>query len=299
MDISASAICGVRQTRIRAMNHLLRELAPISTSGWQEIEKEAARTLKTTLAARRLVDFVGPLGWSASAISLGRSEAISSPTEGQVRARLRKVLPLVELRVPFELNLGDLDDVERGAKDPDTNPVIAAARAIAIAEDHAVFHGFAAAGIRGICEAQASEGVAIGDDYERFPATVATALNRLRDEGVDGPYAIALGEACYKGVTDTTHGGYPVLDHVRHMIDGPLVWAPGLEGAVVLSTRGEDFQLTVGEDFSIGYLGHDNDKVRLYIEESFTFWLLSPQAAIPLTYRAAASAAEPRREAAE
>ena len=285
------------------MNHLLRELAPISTSGWQEIEKEATRTLKTTLAARRLVDFVGPQGWGASAVGLGRSESIAAPTEGpgesKVRARLRKVLPLVELRIPFEMSRSDLDDVERGAKDPDTDAVIAAARAIAIAEDHAVFHGFAAAGIRGICEAQAKEGVAIGDDYEKFPAVVAAALNKLRDQGVLGPYAIALGEDVYKRVTDTTHGGYPVLDHVGHLVDGPLVWAPGLDGAVVLSTRGEDFQLTVGEDFSIGYLGHDNDTVRLYIEESFTFWLLSPQAAIPHTHRAAASAAQPRRQAAE
>jgi uncharacterized linocin/CFP29 family protein len=285
------------------MNHLLRELAPITTAGWQEIEKEATRTLKTSLAARRLVDFVGPQGWGTSAVGIGRSEAIASPTEGpgevKVRARLRRVLPLVELRVPFEMSLADLDDVERGAKDPNTDAVIAAARAIAIAEDRAVFHGFGAAGIRGICEAQASEGVPIGADYEKFPAVVATAVNRLRDEGVDGPYAIALGEEVYKRVTDTTHGGYPVLDHVRHLVDGPLVWAPGLDGAVVLSMRGEDFQLTVGEDFSIGYLGHDNETVRLYVEESFTFWLLSSQAAIPLTHRAAASAARPRREAAE
>jgi len=282
------------------MNHLLRELAPITTVGWQEIEKEATRTLKTTLAARRLVDFVGPQGWGASAVGLGRSESIASPADNtNIRARLRKVLPLVELRVPFDMKLADLDDIERGAKDPDTDPVIAAARAIAIAEDRAVFHGFAAAGIRGICEAQAKEGVSIGDDYERFPAVVATALNRLRDDGVAGPYAIALGEECYKGVSDTTHGGYPVLDHLRHIVDGPLVWAPGLDGAVVLSMRGEDFQLTVGEDFSIGYLGHDNETVRLYIEESFTFWLLSPQAAIPLVHRAAAEAARPQREAAE
>ena len=287
------------------MNHLLRELAPISTAGWQEIEKEAARTLKTTLAARRLVDFVGPQGWTASAVGIGRSEGIASPTEGAAGlaatgcARLRKVLPLVELRVPFEMSRADLDDVERGAKDPDTDPVIAAARAIAMAEDRAVFHGYPAAGIRGICEAQASEGLAVGDDYERFPEIVATALNRLRDEGVDGPYAIALGEECYKGLTETTHGGYPVLEHIRHLVDGPLVWAPGLDGSLVLSMRGDDFQLTVGEDFSIGYLGHDNDKVRLYIEETFTFWLLSPQAAIPLVHRASAQAAQPRREAAE
>jgi uncharacterized linocin/CFP29 family protein len=285
------------------MNHLLRELAPISTSGWQEVEKEATRTLKTTLAARRLVDFVGPQGWTASAIGVGRSDSIASPSQGreggQVRARLRKVLPLVELRVPFDMSRDDLDDIERGAKDPDTDAVIAAARAIAMAEDRAVFHGFAAAGIQGICEAQAKEGIAIGDDYEKFPEIVTTALNRLRDEGVDGPYAIALGEECWRGLTATTHGGYPVMEHIRHLVDGPMVWAPGLDGSLVLSMRGDDFQLTVGEDFSIGYLGHDNDKVRLYIEETFTFWLLSPQAAIPLVHRATAEAARPRREAAE
>jgi uncharacterized linocin/CFP29 family protein len=281
------------------MNHLLRELAPISTAGWQEIEKEASRTLKTTLAARRLVDFVGPQGWGAAAVGTGRTDGITSPTDNKVRARLRKVLPLVELRVPFELSLADLDDIERGAEDPDTDAVIAAARAIAMAEDRAVFHGYPAAGIQGICEAQAEAGVAIGDDYELFPEVVTTALNRLRDEGVDGPYAIALGAECYKGLTETTHGGYPVMEHVRRLVDGPLVWAPGLDGSLVLSMRGDDFQLTVGEDFSIGYLGHDNETVRLYIEETFTFWLLSPQAAIPLVHRTAAAAAQPRREAAE
>lgn len=281
------------------MNHLLRELAPISTVGWQEIEKEATRTLKTTLAARKLVDFVGPQGWTASAVGTGRSDSIASPGDANVRARLRKVLPLVELRVLFEMSREDLDDIERGAKDPDTDAVIAAARAIAMAEDRAVFHGFAAAGIRGICEAQAQQGLPISDDYELFPEVVTTALNRLRDEGVDGPYAIALGEECWRGLTATTHGGYPVMEHIRHLVDGPMVWAPGLDGSLVLSMRGDDFQMTVGEDFSIGYLGHDHEKVRLYIEETFTFWLLSPQAAIPLIHRAAAKAAEPRREAAE
>jgi uncharacterized linocin/CFP29 family protein len=280
------------------MNHLMRELAPITTAGWLEIEREAKRTLKATLAARRIVDFKGPQGWDASAIGLGRSQAIDMPAKSNVTARLRRVLPLVELRVPFELRREHLDDIERGAKDPDLDTVITAARAIAMAEDRAVFHGFPAAGIRGICEAQAEMAVAIGDDYEAFPEIVTTALNRLRDEGVDGPYAIVLGEQCYAGVTDTTSGGYPVLDHVRHLVDGPLVWAPGLDGAVVLSTRGEDFELTVGEDFSIGYLGHDAEKVRLYLEESFTFWLLSPQAAIPLVHRAAAAAApQPNRQA--
>ena len=213
------------------------------------------------------------------------------PSDNRIRARLRSVLPLVELRVPFEMRRAELDSAERGAKVLDLDAVISAARAIALAEDRAIFHGFPAAHISGVCEAPDEKPIAIGDDYAAFPEVVTTALNRLRDKGVGGPYAIALGAECYAGVTDATNRGYPVLDHVQHLIDGPLVWAPAIDGAVVLSQRGGDFELIVGEDFSIGYLDHDAENVRLYIEESFTFWLLSPQAAIPLVHRVAAAAA--------
>jgi len=264
------------------MNHLFRELAPISEAGWQEIEKEAQRTLKTMLAARKLVDFAGPLGWQAAAVSTGRTEPSQPAPQSNVQSRLRKVLPLVELRSEFTMLRSELDAVDRGAKDPDTDPVIAAARAIAIAEDRAVFHGYPAAGIRGIC--QESEPIQIAGAVADYPALVSNALTRLRDNGVDGPYAVALSERCFTELSEATEGGYPVIQHVRRLIDGPLVWAPGLDGAVVLSMRGEDFELTVGQDFSIGYLDHDGEKVRLYIEESFTFWLQSPQAAVPLAF---------------
>ncbi|HEY7581686.1 MAG TPA: family 1 encapsulin nanocompartment shell protein [Acetobacteraceae bacterium] len=264
------------------MDHLFRELAPISDTGWQEIEKEATRTLKTTLAARKLVDFVGPLGWQASAVGIGRTRTAEPPPRTTVQARLREVLPLVELRIPFELSRAELDALDRGAQDFDTDPIIAAARQIAIAEDRAVFHGYAPAGIRGMCtQAESSVEISATADY---PALVAAALNHLRAQGVGGPFAVALSERCYAELTEATEGGYPVLQHVRRLIDGPLVWAPGLDGALVVSMRGGDFELTVGQDFSIGYLSHDADRVRLYIEESFTFWLQSPQAAVPLVF---------------
>ncbi len=265
------------------MDHLFRELAPISDLGWQEIEKEATRTLKTTLAARKLVDFIGPLGWQASAVSIGRTRTAESPVRTSVQTRLRDVLPLVELRVPFELGRVELDALDRGAEDLDTDPIIAAAREIAMAEDRAVFHGYPQGGIRGMC-AQAESHVQISGTATDYPALVTTALNRLREQGVDGPFAVALSERCYAELTEATEGGYPVLQHVRRLIDGPLVWAPGLDGAVVVSLRGDDFQLTVGQDFAIGYLSHNADRVQLYIEESLTFWLKSPQAAVPLVF---------------
>jgi uncharacterized linocin/CFP29 family protein len=269
------------------MDHLFREMAPVSSAGWHEIETEVKRALKITLAARKLVDFKGPQGWEASSVGTGRSEALESPTlwnaDGTgVEARIRHVLPLIELRVPFTVRRSELAALDRGARDLDLDPAVDAARKIAIAENHTIFSGYPAAGIRGICDAPPEPAFSLGDDLESYPVLIAGALNRLRDRGVNGPYAVALSERCYTDLTDATKAGYPVFEHVRRLVDGPLVWAPGLDGAAVLSMRGGDFELTVGQDFSIGYLSHDAEQVRLYIEESFTFWTITPQAAISL-----------------
>jgi uncharacterized linocin/CFP29 family protein len=113
---------------------------------------------------------------------------------------------------------------------------------------------------------------------------VAEAVNRLKMASVDGPYAIALGPRCYTGLTQTRDAGYPVIEHVRRLIEGPVVWAPAADGALIVSLRGGDFRLTVGQDFSIGYLDHTSADVRLYLQESFTFQVNTSEAAIPLRY---------------
>ena len=265
-------------------NHLFRDRAPITEAGWEEIEKEAKRTLRGMLAARRVVDFRGPLGWDDSDVELGRADPISSPASGpDVQARLRRVQPLVELRIPFEVTRAELDAIDRGARDPDLDSVIAAARQIAIAEDRAIFHGYKAAHITGICEAAASTAVPLGSSHADYPGAVSAALTKLRDEGIEGPFAVVLNEQLYKDLAARTDSGYPILSHVQRLVDGDIVWAAGLDGGVVLSKRGGDFELTVGQDFSIGYLEHNLERVRLYIEESFTFLVLTDQAAIPLT----------------
>jgi uncharacterized linocin/CFP29 family protein len=84
-------------------------------------------------------------------------------------------------------------------------------------------------------------------------------------------------------VETAEHGGELLLDHLRKILDGPIVWAPGVKGAVVLSQRGGDFLYDCGQDLSIGYERHDEDNVHLYIEESFTFVVATPEAAVALT----------------
>jgi uncharacterized linocin/CFP29 family protein len=266
------------------MSHLLREHAPITEAGWSLIDDEARQRLTPALAARKLVDFAGPRGWEHSAANLGRTSALADAPVDGVTAAQRRVLPVVELRAPFSLARGELRDADRGAEDADLDALDDAAHRIATAENRAVFHGWAAAGITGIAEASTHDAIALGEDCERYPRHVARAVEALLRAGIDGPYGLALGPEVYTNVLETTeHGGYPLFDHLRKIIGGPLVWAPGVQGAVVVSQRGGDFLLEVGEDLSIGYDAHDADAVELYVLESFTFRVVTSDAAVALT----------------
>jgi uncharacterized linocin/CFP29 family protein len=267
------------------VNHLTKELAPINDAAWAQIDEEAARSLKHFLAGRRLLDVTGPLGWTESSVDLGRVDALSAGPRDGVEASVRKVQPLVEFRTGFSLAHTELEAAERGAQ-IDLGPVIEASRTAALAEDGAVFHGFAGGGITGLAPDSPHPPVTITNDYNRYPEHVAKAVATLRAADIAGPYAIALGSRCFTGVTETTeHGGYPVFEHLRQILGGPVVWAPAVDGAVVVSLRGGDFELTIGEDFSIGYLSHDGTSVQLYLEESLTLVNHAPEAATALVYK--------------
>ena len=266
------------------MSHLLREFAPITELGWGLIDDEARERLAPALAARKLVDFDGPHGWEHSATNLGRTQALADAPGDGLTAVQRRVLPIVELRAPFALSRGELRDADRGADDVDLDALDDAALLMATAENRAVFHGWEAAGITGIAEASTHEAIALGDDCERYPRHVARAVEALLSVGVAGPYGLALGREAYTRVLETTeHGGYPLLEHLRKIIGGPLVWAPGVQGAVVVSQRGGDFLFDAGEDLSIGYDDHDADTVQLYLVESFSFRVATTEAAVALT----------------
>ncbi len=264
------------------MDHLYRELAPVSEAAWEQIESTAKTKLVTQLAARKLVDLSGPHGWNHSATDLGRIDEVSSPAEG-VSAAQRRVLPLVELRADFSVSRIEIDDADRGADDIDLAELDEAVRQIALAENSTVFHGYAGAGMLGITERSSHEPLSIGQDMDNYPTLVAQATDLLRRSGIGGPYGLAIDPEIYTGIVETTeHGGLTLLDHLRQILGGPLVWSPGVVGGVVLSLRGGDFVLESGQDLSIGYRSHDADVVRLYIEESFSFRVVEPDAAVAL-----------------
>ncbi|WP_067476409.1 family 1 encapsulin nanocompartment shell protein [Nocardia amamiensis] len=265
------------------MNNLHRELAPITSEAWAAIEQEATRTFKRHIAGRRVVDLSGPHGTDYSGLSTGHTTAIEAPAEG-VLARRRVVLPLVELRVPFTLSREELDNVERGAKDTDLDPVKDAAKKIAFAEDRAIFEGYPAAHIIGIRASSSNQAITVPGDPRQVPEAIAQALSALRLAGVDGPYSVLLSADLYTAVSETSDHGHPIRTHIERLIpEGEIIWAPAITGAIVLTTRGGDFDLRIGQDLSIGYLSHDATSVQLYFQQSLTFLVYTAEAAVALT----------------
>jgi uncharacterized linocin/CFP29 family protein len=264
------------------MNNLHRELAPISPQAWAQIEDEARRTFQRNVGGRRVVDVTGPEGPALAAVGTGHLTAVDGPGAG-VHARLREAQPLVELRVPFTVTREAVDDVERGAQDSDWQPVKDAARAMAFAEDGAVFEGYPAARIDGLRRRTSHPVVRLPAEVREYPDAVSRALTTLRLAGVAGPYSLLLGADAYTAVSETSDHGYPVAAHLGRLLETPPVWAPALNGAFLVSTRGGDFELRLGEDLAIGYTAHDANGIQLYLRQTLTFLVHTDEAVVALT----------------
>jgi uncharacterized linocin/CFP29 family protein len=263
------------------MNNLHRELAPVSDAAWASIQDEARRTFTLHLAGRRVADVGGPGESVVSAVGTGHLAGVAPPHDGVI-AWQRTVQPITEWRVPFVLDRQAIDDVERGAKDPDWQPVKDAARAMALAEDRAIFEGYQAGGITGIRAGSSNQALALPAETTRYPDVVSQGLATLRLAGVGGPYALVLSADAYTAVSETSDHGYPVRDHLTTLIDGQLVWAPAIEGAFLLSARGGDYELFLAQDLSIGYQSHNDQSVHLYFIEALTFMVHTAEAGVPL-----------------
>jgi uncharacterized linocin/CFP29 family protein len=264
------------------MNNLYRELAPVSDAAWASIEDEARRTFALHAAARRVTDVTGPAGATLAGLGTGHLSPIDPPADG-IAAGLRDWRPVVQLRVPFTLDRAQIDAVERGALDPDWQPVKDAAKKIAFAEDRAVVNGYAAARIIGIMEASSNPALALPAEVRDYPDVISQALSALRLMGVAGPYSLLLSADAYTAVSETSDHGYPIREHLARLVDGQIVWAPAIDGGLLLSCRGGDYEFRLGEDLSIGYLSHDATRVELYFQESFTFAVYTTEASVTIT----------------
>jgi len=267
------------------MNFLKRNLAPITDEAWEEIDNEAMRVLKGNLSGRKVSDVCGPEGMKLSAVGLGRVKpGKSSPVEG-VEWGVREVQPLTEIRVPFSLDIWELDNMARGCADPDLDAVDDAARKVAIFEETAVYQGFDKGCISGILSSSPHKEVSLPQkDAGAMPTAVEAAIVAIEKASIGGPYALVLGSTAYEMMMAGDRQGYPVNKRVEGLVNGGIHWSPALSCGVLISMRGGDFELTLGQDLSIGYHNSTTKRVDLYLTESFTFRVLEPAAAVGLKW---------------
>ena len=260
------------------MDLLKREHAPIPEAAWAFIDDTARQVIRTHLTARRFVDVSGPHGLAHAAVGLGRLDV--GEAEG-VGYGIHRVLPLVELRARFTLDIWDLDSILRGARNPEDGPLIEAARRAALFEERAVLHGFAPGGIQGLLESAEREAESLVLEPDPFLDAISRSVLDLRHRGVQGPYALVVGPRPFRFLA-TFQSGYPLVRQVERLIEGPLVQSDLLEGGILVSTRGGDAELTLGADFAVGYEHHTTKQVHLFVSESLTFRVLDPTAFVPL-----------------
>jgi len=260
------------------MDILKKELAPLSTRVWEEIESRAAEILRSRLSARKVVRVDGPKGWNFTAVPEGRLDLVDDT--GDVKAGVYRVAPLSEARVRFTLNRWEMDNLNRGAKDIDLDSLDAAVEKIADFEEKAIYHGFKAGGIVGLSEAAAHKPVVFGKDGSSIMESVSVALVTLRASHAQGPCTLVVGTKAWMALNKEIQG-IPLVERIERLIGGSVVHSLAIDGAFLLPYDNENLELTVGQDFAIGYESHDTKDVTLFLTESFTFRVLDPNLVVP------------------
>lgn len=263
------------------MDILKRSLAPITEKAWEEIDDLAKQVITTQLSGRRFVDVEGPKGVAHACEPLGRLDVPTDQPAGEPNYGVHQCMPLLEVRMPFELDIWELDNVERGAKDVDLDALEEACKKMAHFEEKAIFEGFEKAGIEGLKKV-AKDPLPCGKEGQEFLATITKALSRFKESGIEGPFTLVVNPALWEKIA-INYKGYPLKKHIKDLTGGDVLFTHATDCGLLVSSRGGDMKLIIGQDYAIGYHSHTSDKIRLFLTLSFTFRVLEPKAIIGLS----------------
>ncbi len=262
------------------MDILRKSMAPISAQAWKEINDTAVEVLTAALSGRKFLDVEGPKGWDFAALSTGRID-VPANQKGPVKFGTHQVLPLVEARIPFELNIWELDNVARGAEDIDLDALEDAARELAKFEEKAIYDGFKPGNIVGLKNNSGYPAIQFPEAEEDIMGVVAKGISQMKEAAIEGPYSLVLNTEKWQKINSFVRG-YPLRKQLDSILGGNIIHAPYVKESFLVTERGGDFRLVVGQDISIGYESHNSKTVQLYFTESFTFQVIDPAAVIVL-----------------
>ncbi|MFP4077549.1 MAG: family 1 encapsulin nanocompartment shell protein [Bacillota bacterium] len=251
------------------MDLLKQSLAPIPSEGWEEINDRAREVIVSQLTARSVLHVVGPKGLTTSAVNRGRLKAVKEAKKGEVGASLYDVLPLMETRINFDLSRWELDNILRGEKDVELDALEDAAEKLALYEEDAIYNGNKAAGIKGLDEVAGTR-IKMGKDANAIMKAVSEASCALKDAYSERPYDMVVSDVVLKRLNQMYQGGL-LRKNVEAVIGGEVIRSRVVKGAFLVPRDHEDLELTIGQDYSVGYKTSDANSVELFVMNSFTF----------------------------
>jgi uncharacterized linocin/CFP29 family protein len=261
------------------MDILKKSLAPVTDKAWKEITEQTKNLLNACLTARNFVDIDGPNGLEFGGVSTGRLVIPENQSPEGINFGIREFLPMVEVRKPFELDLWELDNIERGARDINLEPLITAVKEIAGFEEKAIYESFEPVQIKGLAQATVNKPVTIPTETNTFLKEVGNQIINLSRKAVEGPYTMVISEQEWLEIVNLSEG-YPVQVQLKEILGGKVIINSSNQKTFLVSERGGDYELVLGQDISIGYDSHTTKSVKLFLTSSFTFRVLTPEAVV-------------------
>jgi uncharacterized linocin/CFP29 family protein len=261
------------------MDILKKPLAPVTDEGWNQLNEEATDILTSVLSARKFVDVDGPYGLDFGAVHTGR---INTDKKGDVHYGINKVLPLIEVRTSFTMDIWELDNASRGAESLNWDAMEEAACKLATFEENVIYHGLKKAGVPGLKNCSQYDAAELPESTDALLNALSRQLAVFKKNGIEGPYSLVVNPDDWERLTGELDG-YPLRRQINSLLDGSIILSPFIEETFLVSKRGDDFRLTLGQDISIGYQFHDEEKVKFYFTESFTFQCFEPAAVAVFT----------------
>ncbi len=251
------------------MDLFKQSLAPIPTEAWAEINDRAKEVILSQLTARGVLNVVGPKGLATNSITQGRLKPIKDMKKGEVGASLYDVVPLMETRIEFDLARWELDNILRGEKDAELDNLEDAAEKLAFFEEDAIYNGHKAAGIKGLNEVAGTR-LKLTKDPNDILKAVSKGANTLNNAYTKRPYDMIVSDEVLQRLNQMYQGGL-LRKNVEVIIGGDVIRSRVIKGAFLIPRDHEDLELTLGQDYSVGYEAHDSKNIKLFLMNSFTF----------------------------
>lgn len=265
------------------MDFLKRDFAPLTEKIWEELDERAREVFIRNLRLRKIIEVDGPYGWDFSSYALGTLNIIDNP-KSALGWGIRESLPLIEVRYPFELDIWELDNIERGYQTPDLTSLEEAARNLSEFENKIILKGEDKAKITGLFTIAKQNFVkSCSEKVNDFVKSVFDAKQKFRKDGIEGPFVLVINKEIWERLF-AQQNAYPLTLLLKEIMNLEIETIDNLENSFIISTRGDDFKLILGQDLSLGYELRIENKIRLFFTETFTFHIKTPEAIVGLEF---------------